>query len=250
MLTRIFITLYGLVCYAIGIVAIAYAVGFVGNLVVPKTIDSSEPADLQTALLFNLPLLGLFAIQHSVMARQGFKKWWTQVVPKAAERSTYVLFSGLSLILLYWLWQPLPQTVWSITSEPLYTGLYVVYFAGWGLVLLSTFLIDHFELFGLQQVFANLTGREPAAASFKTPLLYRIVRHPLYMGLLIAFWVTPHMSVGHLIFAVATTGYIIIGAWLEERDLATLFGDTYRQYKQRVPMVVPFTRVRRMRRPD
>lgn len=247
-MARIVLILYGLVCYAIGLIAIAYAVGFVGDLVVPKTIDSGEPADLKTALLFNLPLLSLFAIQHSVMARQSFKAWWTQFVPTAAERSTYVLFSGLSLILLYWLWQPLPQTVWQVTSEPAYTGLYVLFFAGWGLLLLSTFLINHFELFGLQQVFSKFMGREPAAPTFKTPLLYRIVRHPLYLGLLLAFWATPHMSVGHLIFAVATTGYIFVGTWLEERDLTSLFGEAYRQYKQRVPMVIPFAR--RGRKPD
>jgi protein-S-isoprenylcysteine O-methyltransferase Ste14 len=243
MFSRIVIFLYSIVCYAAGFVALVYAIGFVGNYVVPKTIDSGIGADLPTALLYDLPLLALFAIQHSVMARQGFKQVWTMVVPKPAERATYVLFSALVLFLLYWQWKPLPATVWQVTNASAAMTLTVLYFVGWGTVFLSSFLINHFELFGLQQGFANLQGKEPPPPAFKTPFLYRLVRHPIYLGLLLAFWCTPLMSQGHLLFAIATTGYIFIGIWFEERDLTAFFGDRYRDYRKRVPMVIPLLRV-------
>lgn len=243
MLSRIAIFLYSIICYAAGFVALVYAIGFVGNYVVPKTIDSGMGADLPTALLYDLPLLALFAIQHSVMARQGFKRVWTSFVPKPAERATYVLFTALVLFLLYWQWKPLPAIVWDVTNAGAAMTLTVLYFAGWGIVFLSSFLINHFELFGLQQGFANLQGKEPAPPTFKTPFLYRLVRHPIYLGLLLAFWCTPLMSQGHLLFAVATTGYLFIGIAFEERDLTSFFGDSYRDYRKRVPMVIPLLRM-------
>lgn len=248
MISRILIFLYSLACYAAGFAALVYAIGFVGDFVVPKTIDSGPPADWNTALATNLPLLALFAIQHSVMARQGFKRWWTKIVPKAAERATYVLASAAALGLLYRYWAPLPATVWQVTDPNAAAALITLYFAGWGIVFLSSFLINHFELFGLQQSFANLRGKAPEAPRFKTPFLYRLVRHPIYTGLLLAFWCTPHMTQGHLLFALATTGYIFIGIAFEERDLVSFFGDTYRAYRQTVPMVVPLPRLSRRTR--
>jgi methanethiol S-methyltransferase len=243
MLSRIVIFLYSVVCYAAGFVALVYAIGFVGNYLVPKSIDSGTAAGLQTALLYDLPILGLFAIQHSVMARQGFKNWWTRIMPKPAERATYVLFSALILFLLYWQWKPLPATVWHLTNPGAAMVLMVAYFVGWGTVFLSSFLINHFELFGLQQSFANLRGKEVQPPHFHTPFLYRLVRHPIYLGLLLAFWCAPLMSQGHLLFAVATTGYIFIGIAFEERDLTSFFGDSYREYRASVPMVIPLLRL-------
>ena len=242
MFSRLLVMLYSLVCYAAGLVALVYGVGFVGNYIVPKSIDSGAVTDLSTALLYDLPLLALFALQHSIMARQGFKRAWTKIVPKAAERATYVLASALALGLLYWQWKPLPQTVWMASDANLVLLLSVLYFAGWGIVFISTFLINHFELMGLQQSFAGLRGKEPAPPSFKMPLFYKFVRHPIYTGLLLAFWATPHMTQGHLLFSIMTTGYIFAGFALEERDLVSFFGDTYRNYKQTVPAVIPFTK--------
>ena len=247
MLSRLIIFLYSVVCYAVGFVALVYAIGFVGNIIVPKSIDSGTPADWNTALLYNLPLLGLFAIQHSVMARQGFKRVWTRIVPQAAERATYVLASGAALLLLYWQWKPLPETVWQVGDANAAAGLTGLYFAGWAIVFLSTFLINHFELMGLQQGFDNLRGAEPQPQRFRTPFFYKLVRHPIYTGLLIVFWSTPQMTQGHLLFALATTGYIFIGIFFEERDLVSFFGDTYRNYRRAVPMVIPLPRLSRRR---
>jgi protein-S-isoprenylcysteine O-methyltransferase Ste14 len=206
---------------------------------VPKSIDSGTAGPLLEALVVNTLLLGLFAIQHSVMARPGFKRWWTLIVPQAVERSTFVLFASLVLLLLYWQWQPIPTPVWTV-HDPLAAGVLIaIFWFGQGLLLVSTFLISHFELFGLSQVFARLLGREMPPPRFHAPFLYRRVRHPIYLGFLLFFWATPVMTVGHLLFAVATTLYILIAIQLEERDLIKLFGDQYRRYREQVAMLIP-----------
>ena len=233
------IVLYGIVAYALAMLSVVLSIAFVGNLGLPNTIDAGRTSDMGEAVVVNLVLLGLFAVQHSGMARQAFKRWLTSMLPQAAERSTYVLISALLLLLLIWQWRPMPEVVWSVTSEPLYSILMALFWLGWALVLVGTFLIDHFDLFGLKQVFANWKGTALSPPHFKTPLFYKLVRHPIYLGFLLAFWASPTMTLGHLLFAVMTTSYILIGIWLEERDLVALFGDAYRDYKARVPMLVP-----------
>jgi protein-S-isoprenylcysteine O-methyltransferase Ste14 len=236
---KLLAVLYGVVVYVFFFITFLYAIGFVENLVVPKTIDGGAAGGLLAAVVIDLALLGVFAVQHSVMARPAFKRWWTGFVPAPVERATYVLFATLALALIIWQWRPIPTVVWSL-GGPLATLLVAVSLAGWGLVLLSTFLLNHFELFGLSQVVANLGGREPGPPVFRTPLLYRLVRHPLYLGFIIAFWVAPTMTIGHLLFAAATTAFIFVGIFLEERDLVGVFGEQYVDYRRRVAMLIPF----------
>lgn len=232
--------LYGLAAYLIFLGSFLYAIGFVTGVAVPKTLDSGPFAPTSHAVIIDLVLLGLFAIQHSVMARQEFKQWWTRFVPAAVERSTYVLFSSLILILIFWQWRAIPAVVWEVTNQGLAEALLGLSLVGWLIVLLGTFLINHFELFGLHQITNNLAGRPMPAPHFKTPFFYKVVRHPIYVGFLIAFWATPVMTMGHLLFSVMTTGYIIVGTLLEERDLIAMFGDDYRRYRARVSMLIPF----------
>ena len=232
--------LYGIVAYLAFAVTIVYAIGFVAGLVVPKTIDSGAVVPLTEAIVVNLLLMSLFAVQHSVMARPQFKKWWTQFVPVAVERSTFVLFSSLALLLLFWQWRPIPAVVWQVSNPQVATSLLALGLFGWLLVFISTFLINHFELFGLHQVANHLAGKPMPAVRFRTPMLYNLVRHPIYLGFIIFFWATPVMTAGHLLFAAVTTAYIFVGIALEEHDLIAVFGDEYRRYRQRVAMIVPF----------
>jgi protein-S-isoprenylcysteine O-methyltransferase Ste14 len=232
---------YGVACYAVFFGTFLYAIGFVGNLIVPKSMDSGREGAVGPALLVNLALLTLFAMQHSVMARPAFKRAWQRIVPEPVERSTYVLASSLALLLLFWQWRPIGGVVWNVDAAyaPLATLLRVVCAAGWLTVLGSTFLINHFDLFGLRQVWLNLRGTPYTPVVFRAPGPYRWVRHPLYVGWLLAFWATPTMTVAHLVFALATTGYILGAIQLEERDLLAAHGETYRRYRDAVPMLVP-----------
>lgn len=229
---------YGLACYAIAFTTLLYAIGFVGNLWVPKSIDAAPTRPLGLALLIDAVVLALFAIQHSVMARPAFKRWWTRIVPQEAERSTYLLFTSIALVVMFVFWEPIGGVVWNVQA-PIGRGLlYGGYALGWGLVFLSTFLINHFDLFGLRQIWLQLRRTPYQALPFKTPMLYRYVRHPLYVGLLLAFWSTPTMTLTHLVFALATTIYILIGIQLEEHDLIAEH-PSYARYKKNVPMLVP-----------
>jgi methanethiol S-methyltransferase len=230
--------LYGLASYFIFSVSFAYAPAFLGNFLVPRTIDDGSDSGLAQAIPIDAILLFVFAIQHSVMARPAFKKWWTRIIPTSCERSTYVLIASLLLILIFWQWRPITATIWHVEDWPA-VALTAIFWMGWLIALISTFQIDHFELFGLRQVVDALRGAADRMQAFRTPLLYRLVRHPLMLGLLLAFWATPHMTAGHLLFAVMTTAYILVGVKLEERDLVAEFGASYEQYRRRVPMLMP-----------
>jgi protein-S-isoprenylcysteine O-methyltransferase Ste14 len=238
MFARLLILVYAIMSYAVFLVSFLWAVGFVGNYLVTKSIDVGGRTNLSGAIVVDLLLLGLFAIQHSVMARPAFKQWWAKLFPVACQRSTYVLLSSLILLLLFWQWRPIPMPIWQVGGMAAWL-LIGVSWLGWLIVLASTFMIDHFDLSGLRQAFFALRGAEIPSQSFKTPLLYKIVRHPLMLGFLLAFWATPGMTAGHLLFAIMTTAYILVGLQFEERDLIAEFGATYQQYRRRVPMLLP-----------
>ena len=240
--------LYGVIAYLTFLGAFLYAIGFVTGIWVPKTIDTGPVTPLAQALVIDILLMSVFAVQHSAMARKPFKQWLIRYIPHSVERSTYVLMASLVLMLLFWQWRPITTMVWQVTNPTLATSVLVLSLVGWLIVLISTLLINHFELFGLQQVTHNLSGRTAAAPTFKTPGFYRFVRHPIYLGFMIAFWATPVMTLGHLLFSAVTTAYIFIGIFLEERDLVELFGDEYRRYRDRVGMVIPFRRERAVTR--
>jgi methanethiol S-methyltransferase len=239
MLKRVAVFVYGVACYGVFFATFLYAVGFIGNLVVPKSMDSQARMPFLSALGVDVLLLGIFAVQHSVMARPWFKRMWTRVVPEPAERSTYVLFSSLALIALFALWQPLGGTVWDIQSPAARLLMYDLFGLGFGLVLVSTFLINHFDLFGLRQVWLYLCGKPYTHLSFRTPLFYKYVRHPLYVGWLMAFWFTPTMTGAHLLFAIMTTAYMLAAIRWEENDLLVAHGESYARYRESVPMLVP-----------
>ena len=249
MLKRILFFAYGAVSYLIFFGTFLYAIGFIGNFGVPTTLDGPATGSLATGLLINTGLLGLFAVQHSVMARKWFKDAWTRIVPKPLERSTYVLFSSVALILLFILWQPLGGVIWSVEDPAGRMVLRGLFAFGFGLVLYSTFLINHFDLFGLRQVWKYLLGQPYTYLGFTTPGPYRMVRHPLYVGWLFAFWATPLMTSAHLLFALATTAYILLAIQFEERDLVREHGETYEAYRKSVPMLVPSLRKREGKTP-
>lgn len=236
---RVIFFLYGVLCYLVFFVTFLYAIGFVGNYWVPKSMDSGAQVPLAEALLINTLLLSVFAVQHSVMARAGFKSWWSKIIPKALERNTYVLFSSLALLLIFWQWRPMGDVVWDLSGTLAGNILIAISLAGWLFVLISTFLLDHFELLGLKQAYSNLTGNDIEHSHFKTPGFYKFVRHPIYLGFTIAFWATPIMTTAHLLFAVGTLGYTIVGIILEERDLIGSFGDEYKRYQAKVSMLFP-----------
>jgi methanethiol S-methyltransferase len=242
-MNAIWMVLYGLMAYSFSFATLLFLIGFVGNLLVPKSIDSGAAVPLLEAVIVNLSLLSLFAVQHSVMARPAFKRWCARFVPQPIERSTYVLATAVVLALLLWQWRPVAQPmIWSVEHPAAVIALQAVFWLGWAILLISTFLLNHFELFGLRQVFARLLGRSIPAPHFSTPLFYRHVRHPIYLGLVLAFWSTPQMSTGHLLFAIGNTCYILIGIYFEERDLIAQFGERYLRYREQVSMLLPWPR--------
>lgn len=243
---RLLALVYGVLAYAFFFCTFLYAIGFVGDVGVPKTIDTGTITVVPEAVLVDVVLLSLFALQHSIMARRGFKRVWTRLVSPHIERSTFVVAASAVLALLLWQWRPLPAAVWDARGTTLGAVLVGVFWLGWGLLLLATFLIDHFELFGLRQIWSYARDGEFHSPDFKTPALYRVVRHPIYLGFVIAFWSAPFMSIGHLLFSIATTGYILVGICFEERDLIAAYGQRYREYRARVPMLIPLLKVRKV----
>ena len=241
---RILAFIYGVVAYVIFFVTFLYAIGFVSNLFVPKSIDSGELAPFSQALLINVLLLGLFAIQHSVMARPEFKRWWTRLVPEAVERSTYVLLASLTLILLFWQWRPMTAVIWNVENTFGSYILWATFLLGWVTVLVGTTLINHSDLFGLRQVVLYKKGEKYTELGFRTPFLYKIVRHPIMLGFIIAFWASPRMTMGHLVFAIGTTAYILIAIQFEERDIVNAHGATYEEYRKQVSMILPIPKRR------
>jgi len=231
--------LYGVVCYGIFFLTFLYLIGFLGNLLVPRSIDVGPVASISAAFLINFALIALFGIQHTVMARPGFKEKWTKIVPKSVERSTYVLISSLILILLYWQWRPMTGVIWEAEAVWAQNILWAVFFGGFLLVLMTTFVIDHFDLFGLRQVWLNLREKSYTDLRFKVTLFYKFVRHPMYIGWIMSFWGTPRMTAGHMLFALGMTTYILIAIRYEERDLVKFLGDDYARYREKVPMLIP-----------
>lgn len=234
--------LYGVFSYASFLGALLYLMGFLNNLLVPKGIDHGELRNPVLAMMFDVFLILLFAVQHTIMARPGFKAWWKRTLPEPIERSTFVLFTSAALALLFWQWHAMPETVWHVQNIGVVYALYGLQVAGWALVLLSSFQLNHFELFGLQQAYLHWRNREPTSPAFRLPWLYRLIRHPLMLGFLVAFWSTPHMTQGHLVFALAMTAYIFVGVHFEERDLVRTFGEQYREYQQATGMLLPTPR--------
>ena len=244
-MNRTLAVVYGSLCYTLFLVVFLYLIGFVGGLFVPRSVDHALTAPLGWAVAIDVVLVTLFAVQHSVMARPAFKKWWTRIVPEPIERSTYVLIASLVLVLMFWQWRELPAVVWDVTWEPARLAVWALFALGWAMVLAATFMINHFELFGLKQVFAAWRARPAAETGFRVTLLYRVVRHPLMLGFLIAFWAAPTMTAGHLLFAAVMTGYILLALQIEEHDLMAALGAHYAEYRQRVPMLIPGLRKRR-----
>ena len=232
--------IYGIVCYVVFLLSFIYAIGFVGNMVVPKSIDSGFVSSTAQSLIVNLILLGLFAVQHTIMARPRFKQWWTKSIPIQIERSTFVLIASLLLFLLYWQWRPMTTLIWSVEHSVIKAVLLALFWIGWVTVLISTFMIDHFDLFGLRQVYLHLRSQEYHHAKLMTTGMYKYVRHPIMLGFIVAFWATPYMTSGHLLFAIATTAYIIIGIQFEEHDLKHFLGKDYEDYRRRVSMLIPW----------
>jgi protein-S-isoprenylcysteine O-methyltransferase Ste14 len=250
MARKISIFIYGMIAYLVFLATFCYAIGWVGNILVPKSIDSAAEGPIGQSILIDLLLLGIFALQHSVMARPTFKRWWTKIIPREAERSTFTLLASLALILLFWQWQPIGVTIWDIQNPTARLVLQGLFFGGWLLVLTATFLINHFDLFGLRHVWLHLQGKEYAKLRFGTPWLYKHVRHPLYLGFLTAFWATPTMTIAHLVFAVTTTAYILFAIQLEERNLIDIHGREYVEYRKHVPMLLPGLRKKKPASPE
>lgn len=243
-----FVILYGVAAYFIFLISFLYAIGFVGDFIVPKTINTGDVIGFWPALWINVGLLSLFAIQHSVMARPAFKRWWTRFVPASIERSTYVLATSITLLGIFWLWQPMNAVVWEVENAPATIIIYGIFALGWLIVFFSTFMINHFDLFGLKQVYEYVKGIEPKPGKLKITFLYQIVRHPIMLGFIIAFWATPVMTAGHLLFALVTTSYIWVAVgYLEERDLVKMHGDDYREYQKKVPMLIPIPKQKRQK---